>query len=94
MLEQKYSWVGLCSAWAAQNPDQRDIQWFKDEMRISPKYIEEQEGILGMTWPHFLVMVLLIIFFIGALIAMYLRQKRTKQILASLLQEERNESKS
>lgn len=94
MLEQKYFWGGLCSAWTVQNPSHEDIQWFKDEMHISPKYIEGHEGILGMSWLHFLVMVLLIVFFIGALIAMYIRHKRTKQILTSLLQEEINESKS
>ena len=62
-----------------------DIQWFKDEMRISPKYIEAQEGILGMSWLHFLLMLFLVIFFFGAMIAYYRQTNRTKRILQQLL---------
>ena len=84
---------GLPGVWAADAPNQTDVQWFKDQMRISPKYLESHEGILGMSWLHFLTMVFLTVFFIGALIALYLRNRRTKQILAALLREEKNESK-
>jgi len=68
-----------------QAPSKTDVQWFKDEMRISPKYIEEQEGILGMSWLHFLLMLFLIIFFFGASIAYYRQTNRTKRILQHLL---------
>jgi len=84
---------GLPGAWAADAPNQTDIQWFKDQMRISPKYLESREGILGMSWLHFLTMVFLTVFFIGALIARYLRNRRAKQMLAALLREEKNEAK-
>jgi hypothetical protein len=68
-----------------QAPNKTDIQWFKDEMRISPKYIEAQEGILGMSWLHFLLMLFLVLFFFGALIAYYKQTNRTKRILQQLL---------
>ena len=74
-------------------PDQPDIQWFKEEMKIAPKYVEEPEGILGMSWSHFFIMVFLVLFFIGALAVVYMRNKRTREILALLLKEEKNESK-
>ena len=69
-------------------PNKTDIQWFKDEMRISPKYTEAQEGVLGMSWLHFLLMLFLVIFFFGALIAYYRQTNRTKRILQQLLSEE------
>lgn len=71
-----------------QASNKSDIQWFKNEMRISPKYIEEQEGILGMSWLHFLLMLFLVIFFFMALIAYYRQTNRTKRILQHLLSEE------
>lgn len=74
------------SAWAEKNADP-NMQWFKDEMRISPKYKEYREGIWGMSWAHFLTMVFLIIFFVATLIALYIRNKRTKEILKTLLEE-------
>ncbi len=60
-------------------------------MKISPKYLERHEGVLGISWAHFITMVFLTVFFIGALVEIYLRNKRTKQILATLLKEEENE---
>lgn len=69
-------------------PSKTDIQWFKDEMRISPKYTEAQEGVLGMSWLHFLLMLFLVIFFFGALVAYYRQTNRTKRILQQLLSEE------
>ena len=65
-----------------------DIQWFKDELRISPKYIEHDEGILGMSWLHFLLMIFLIVFFVGALVAYFRQTNRTKRILQQLYEEE------
>jgi hypothetical protein len=82
------------NAWAAQDQGGVDIQWFKEEMKISPKYTEHREGILGMSWLHFLTMAFLIIFFITAIVSIYHRNKRTKQIIISLLQEGRDERKS
>jgi len=68
-----------------QAPSNTDFKWFKDEMRISSKYIEAQEGILGMSWLHFLLMLFLVIFFFGAMIAYYRQTNRTKRILQQLL---------
>jgi len=68
----------------------RDIQWFKDQMKISPQYLEETEGVMGMSWAHFFTMVFLVLFFIWGMIAVFLRQRRTKEILASLLKETKN----
>jgi hypothetical protein len=68
-----------------ENPD---IQWFREQMQIAPQYIEEQAGILGMTWPHFIIMLFLIVFFIGALVAYYRQTTRTTRILQQLLKEE------
>jgi ABC-type phosphate transport system permease subunit len=78
---------------AVENQDQADIQWFKEEMKIAPKYVEEQEGIWGMSWGHFFIMVFLVLFFIGALAAVYMRNKRTREILALMLKEEKNDFK-
>jgi len=67
--------------------ENRDIQWFKDQMKISPQYLEETEGIMGMSWAHFFTMVFLVLFFIWGMITVFLRQRRTKEILATLLKE-------
>jgi hypothetical protein len=74
------------TAWAAETSEP-DIEWFKQEMGIAEKYREHREGIWGMSWAHFITMVFLVIFFIGALIAVYIRNKRTREILKSLLEE-------
>ena len=82
-------------AWAAEkDKNNSGIQWFKDEMKISPKYVDKQEDVLGMSWAHFLTMLFLVIFFVGALIALYLRTRRTKEILHTLLREEEHEPES
>jgi len=75
-------------AWAAQDKEQKNIEWFKQEMKISPKYLERKEGILGMSWGHFFTMVFLVLFASGALIVFLVRYKRTKDIL-KLIKEER-----
>lgn len=74
-------------AWADELSED-DIQWFRDEMKISPKFQEYKEGVWGMSWAHFITMVFLIIFFIATLVAMYIRNKQTKKILTTLLKEE------
>jgi len=82
----------MAAAWAADEEQQPDIQWFKDQLKISPKYVEKNEGILGMSWLHFFTMIFLVVFFLGAMVAVYLRNRRTREILASLLREEKDES--
>jgi hypothetical protein len=57
-------------------------------MRISPKYLERDEGIMGMSWTHFFTMLFLILFFIAAMTALVMRHRRTKQLLDTLLKEE------
>jgi len=61
-------------------------------MKISPKYQEKKEGILGMSWAHFLTMTFLVVFFVGALAAYHMRTVRTRQILERLLKEEENKN--
>lgn len=68
--------------------DKPNIQWFKEEMKISPKYLEKNQGILGMSWAHFFTMVFLFAFGTGGLIVFILRYKRTKEII-KLIKEER-----
>ena len=75
------------AAWAEDLPAD-NIQWFKDEMRIAPKYQEHEQGLLGMSWMHFISMIFLVFFFIAALVMMYIRNKQTKKILNNLLKEE------
>jgi hypothetical protein len=77
------------SAPASQSVDETpDITWFREEMKIAPQYVEVREGILGMSWPHFIIMVFLIVFFLGALFAYYRQTTRTTRILQQLLQKE------
>lgn len=74
----------------AEEPDPEKIQWFREKMRISPKYLEEEEGVLGMSWAHFFTMMFLVLFFIAAMTALVMRHRRTKQLLDTLLKEESN----
>jgi len=64
-----------------------DIQWFKDQMKISDKYVEQQEGVLGVSWAHFLTMIFLVLFALGALVAFFQRQRRTREILEMIRKE-------
>lgn len=75
----------------AQETSEADIQWFKNEMRISSKYLEREQGIWGMSWAHFFTMFLLVVFFLATLVAMYIRSKRTQGILRALMKEEKEE---
>jgi len=75
-------------AFAEEKGDKPDIQWFRDQLKISPKYAEEDTGILGISWPHFVIMVFLSLFFVVGLFAVILRRKRTKELLMLLLKEE------
>lgn len=77
---------------AVQAEKKPDIQWFKEEMKISPKYQEKREGVLGMSWNHFLTMAFLVVFFFGAFLVYHLRTVRTRQILERLLKEEEDKN--
>lgn len=81
--------LGDHSALAAEPADRPDIEWFKKELRISPKYLERREGILGLSWAHFLAMVFLTVFVAVALVAVAIRHRRTKELLALLLEEKK-----
>jgi hypothetical protein len=69
----------------------RDLKWFKDKLGIAPQYRERSSGVLGMSWPHFLVMVFLVGFFVAALVAVYVRNRRTRQLLMDLVKERSHE---
>lgn len=79
------SWTS--SAMAASEPENPDLKWFRDKMKISSKYVERHEGVMGMSWAHFLAMVFLALFATGAFIVFYMRHKRTREII-KLLKEE------
>jgi len=70
-----------------ESPEETDIEWFREEMKISSKYLEIDEGILGLSWTHFLTMFFLLFFFIAGVTALVMRQRRTKQLLNQLLKE-------
>lgn len=65
-----------------------DLKWFREQMGIAPQYQEQSPGLGGISWPHFLVMAFLAAFFVVALVAVFLRNRRTRQILLELLKEE------
>lgn len=67
-----------------------DLQWFKDQLEISEKYIQEQNGVWGMSWGHFFTMVFLVLFALGALIIFVQRQRRTREILEIIRKEMQN----
>lgn len=78
---------------AAQDQEQPDIKWFKDEMRISSKYTEGEKGIMGISWVHFFLMAFLVLFFIMALAALILRYGRTRELIKIILAESSKDRK-
>lgn len=68
-----------------------DIQWFKKELGIAPKYRQQDQGIYGMSWAHFLVMGFLVLFFFAAIAVAYHRSRKTREILISMLEKEAGE---
>lgn len=80
--------AGVAQAQTQEGPE--DIQWFKKTMNIAPKYQEQRSGVLGMSWPHFILMIFLLLFFLATLLNYYLRSKRTKDILRALFEEDRS----
>ncbi len=71
----------------AEETEDRDIQWFRDQLGISEQYIEEPDGIWGMSWAHFLTMVILVVFALGAMVLIIMQQKRTREIMESIKKE-------
>lgn len=67
-----------------------DLQWFKDHMKISEKYVQDQQGIWGMSWGHFFTMIFLVLFALGALVVFVQRQRRTREILEIIRKEMQN----
>ncbi len=84
-----HAWNGLhpAEAEAASNPDEDEIQWFREQLGISDQYKQEQEGIWGMSWAHALTMVFLALFALGALYVFVQRQRRTREILETIQKE-------
>ena len=72
--------------------ENRSIQWFKEELRITPKYTEDHKDVFGLSWAHFLTMVLLILFSLFGLASLLIRYRRTKELLTKLLEEKKHES--
>ncbi len=74
-------------------PDPGEIQWFKDELKISPRYVDEREDVLGVSWPQFLALLFMALFSGATLVAALLRHRRTNRIIRVLLQEESGEER-
>ena len=79
------------SAEQSKNSQEPDIQWFRDQLKISDRYVEEHEGVWGMSWAHFLTMVFLGLFVLGSLAVWIQQQRRTKDILESIRKEMEND---
>lgn len=75
----------------AEQEDRPTLEWFRKELRISPKYRERDVGILGLSWAHFLVMVFLAVSFVIALVALIVRYNRTKELVSMLIKEEKTD---
>lgn len=73
-----------------QTEQSRSVQWFKEELRITPKYTEDHEDVFGLSWAHFLTMVFLFMFFIFGLASLLIRYRRTKELLKKLLEEKKD----
>lgn len=84
-----YAWIytSPSEAEAAVNPDEEEIQWFRDQLGISDQYREAHDEILGMSWAHFLTMAFLVLFAVGALYVFVQRQRRSREILEIIQKE-------
>lgn len=96
VLAISQSAIAAESSWyiTAQGNQGQDIQWFKERMQIADKYVQKSEGILGMSWAHFLTMVLLVLFALAALGVFIQQQRRTKEIMESIRKETENGNSS
>jgi len=72
-------------AHGAQGNEER--QWFRDQMKISEKYVEAHDGVWGMSWGHFFTMAFLVLVALGALVIFIQRQRRTREILEIIRKE-------
>jgi hypothetical protein len=79
------------SADQSRKSQEPDIQWFRDQLKISDRYVQEQEGIWGVSWAHFLTMVFLGMFVLGSLAVWIQQQRRTRDILDSIRKEMEND---
>ena len=84
--ETRFS-LGGAVAFASQEGERPAIEWFRKEIGISPKYVEHESGVMGLSWAHFFAMVFLILSFFLAILALYLRYRRTKELLNLILNE-------
>lgn len=93
--DDRWGWArSRAESSAAPERDRPDIEWFKKEMGISPKYTEKESGVMGLSWAHFLTMVFLVLSFVVALTALILRYRRTKELLQWILKDgSRNDDK-
>ena len=66
---------------------EEEHQWFRDQMKISEKYVEAHDGVWGMSWGHFFTMVFLVLVALGALVVFIQRQRRTREILEIIRKE-------
>ncbi len=66
---------------------EEELQWFKDQMKISEQYVEDHDGIWGMSWGHFFTMVFLVLVALGALVVFIQRQRRTRETLEIIRKE-------
>ena len=83
-------------AYAQEGPEQKDgpnLEWFRKELRVAPKYQERDTGILGLSWAHFSVMVFLTVSFVIALVALIVRYRRTKELISMLTKDEMTDGK-
>ncbi len=74
-------------SFAAQKDRNPDINWFKDQLNVFPKYQEKETGIFGFSWAHFLTMIFMGCFLVLGLVFAFLRYKRTKELLKYIEQE-------
>jgi len=84
---------GIGAMLASAPSDQSDVEWFKKELGLSPKYVERREGVMGLSWAHFLTMVFLICSLVLALMAVTVRYRRTKELLTTIMEEKEDEPK-
>ncbi len=69
-------------------PRNEALQWFKREMNLLSPYIgEQQHGVLGMSWLHFFMMLILTAFFIVMVWMYFFKMRRAAALLEKLAAE-------
>jgi hypothetical protein len=79
-------WREAAAAQAQQDEGDR-IEWFRKELGIAPQFREEEPGIFGMSWLHFLTMFFLAAFFVAVLVVSAVQIRRTRQVLDTMRDE-------